>query len=306
MAQFDIQLAAAPVSWGVTEVAEGAARVPWGRVMDEIAGAGYAATELGPYGYYPTDAAELRAALDAHDLALTSAFVPLPLHDSAAFEQVQDEALRIGRLLADLGAGYIVLASAGDEHRARLAGRVPADGSAGLSAEQWRAAAAGLQALARRSHELGLRAVFHHHAGTYVETPDELATLCRLTDPDLVAVCLDTGHYVYGGGNAREALATYGERVSYVHLKDIDGARLEQARAQGWSFVEAVERGVFTALGRGVADIAGCVADLQARDYHGWAVVEQDIIGERDADGRTPLEGMMAAREYLRGLGLRD
>jgi inosose dehydratase len=299
-------LAAAPVSWGITEVVEGVARLPWGQVMDEIAGAGYAATELGPYGYYPTDAAELREALDTHDLMLTSAFVPLPLHDSTAFEQAQDEALRIGRLLADLGAGYIVLSSAGDERRARLAGRVPADGSAGLSAEQWRAAAAGLQALARRCGELGLRAVFHHHAGTYVETPDELATLCRLTDPDLVAVCLDTGHYVYGGGKAREALATYGERVSYVHLKDIDGARLEQARAQGWSFVEAVERGVFTGLGSGVADIAGCVADLQARGYHGWAVVEQDIIGERDADGRTPLEGMMAAREYLRGLGIRD
>lgn len=299
MAQSDIRLAAAPVSWGVTEVAEGAALFPWSQVMDEIAGAGYAATELGPYSYYPTDAAGLRAALDARGLALTSAFVPLPLRDSAAFEQAQDEALRIGRLLADLGAGYIVLSDAGDERRARLSGRVPADGGAGLSDEQWRAAAAGLQALARRAGELGLRAVFHHHAGTYVETPDELATLCRLTAPDLVGICLDTGHYVYGGGDPRQALATYGERVSYVHLKDIDGARLEQARAQGWSFVEAVERGVFTALGCGVADIAGCVADLRARGYQGWAVVEQDIIGERDADGRTPLEGMTAAREYL-------
>jgi hypothetical protein len=33
-------------------------------------------------------------------------------------------------------------------------------------------------------------------------------------------------------------------------------------------------------------------------------VVEQDILGERDTDGRTPLEGMSAARAYLRGLGL--
>ena len=55
---------------------------------------------------------------------------------------------------------------------------------------------------------------------------------------------------------------------------------------------------------RGVADIAGCVADLQARGYRGWAVVEQDMLGDRDSEGRTPLEGMSAAREYLRGLGL--
>jgi inosose dehydratase len=304
MAANEIKLAAAPVSWGVTEVAEGAARLPWAQVMDEIARAGYAATELGPYGFYPTDPGDLRAALVVRGLALTSAFVPLPLHDAEALEQAQEEALQIARLLAGLGAGYIVLSSAGDERRAALAGRVPADGGAGLSAAQWRVAAAGLEALARRCRELGLRAVFHHHAGTYVETPDELATLCRLADPQLIGVCLDTGHYVYGGGDPREALATYGERISYVHLKDIDGAKLAQARAAGWNFVEAVEHGVFSALGRGAADIAGCVADLQSRGYCGWAVVEQDILGERDADGRTPLEGMSAARAYLRGLGL--
>src|SRR5262245_59001139 len=205
---YEIKLAAAPVSWGVTEVAEGAARLGWGQVMDEIAQAGYAATELGPYGYYPTDPGELRVALAARGLALTSAFVPLPLHDAAALEQAQDEALQIGRLLAGLGAGYIVLASAGDERRAALAGCVPADGSAGLTEAQWRAAAAGLEALARRCRELGLRSVFHHHTATYVETPDELATLCRLTEPDLIGVCLDTGHYLYGGGNPRQALAT--------------------------------------------------------------------------------------------------
>src|SRR5262245_42104815 len=100
--RYEIKLAAAPVSWGVTEVDEGAARLPWSQVMDEIAQAGYAATELGPYGFYPTDSAELRAALAARGLTLTSAFVPLPLHDAAALEQAQDEALEIGRLLAAL------------------------------------------------------------------------------------------------------------------------------------------------------------------------------------------------------------
>ena len=304
MQQSAIKPAAAPVSWGITEVAAGAARIPWEQVMDEIARAGYAATELGPYGYYPTDATSLGAALATRGLALTSAFVPLPLHDADALDQAQDEALRIGRLLSELGAEYIVLSSAGDAFRAGLAGRVPADGSAGMDEAQWHAAATGLETLARRCRALGLRAVFHHHAGTYVETPDELATLCHLTDPDLIGVCLDTGHYLYGGGNPREALATYGTRVRYIHLKDVDAARLEQARAGGWNFVEGVERGVFTALGRGAAAIAGCVSDLQSRGYRGWAVVEQDILGERDADGRAPLEGMTAARDYLRELGI--
>lgn len=299
-----IYLAAAPVSWGITEVAEGVPRLPWQQVMDEIARAGYAATELGPYGYYPAGADELRAALEARGLALTSAFVPLPIHDMAAFPAAADEAVQIARLLAALGAGYIVLSSAGDARRAALAGRVPPDGSAGLDAAGWAAAAAMIEQLALRCRDLGVQAVFHHHAGTYVETPAELGELLRRTSVEALGVCLDTGHYVYGGGDPREALATLGDRIPYVHLKDIDGDRLAQARSEGWSFVAAVERGVFTALGQGIADIAGCVADLRARGYHGWAVVEQDMLGARDALGRTPLEGMTAARNYLRGLGV--
>lgn len=299
-----IHLAAAPVSWGVTEVAAGTVQFAWQQVMDEIAQAGYAATELGPFGYYPTDAADLRAALKSRGLALTSAFVPLPLHDMAAFPAAAEEALHIGRLLADLGASFLVLSSAGDERRSALAGQIPPDDDRGLDADGWRAAAQAVEDLARRARDLGLDTVFHHHAGTYVETPAELARLCALTDPALVGVCLDTGHYLYGGGAPRAAIAAYGARIRYVHLKDIDGARLAQAREAGWSFVQGVERGVFCALGRGAAEIAGCVADLRARGYQGWAVVEQDILGERDADGRTPLEGMRAAHVYLSGLGL--
>lgn len=299
-----IRLAAAPVSWGVTEVAAGAARLPWDQVMHEIALAGYAATELGPYGYYPTDAIELRAALQGHRLALTSAFVPLPLHDAVALAQAQDAVMVIAGLLAELGAEYIVFAAEGDERRMALAGRVPDDGGASLSTTQWQAAAHGLEQIARRCQGVGLRAVFHHHAGTYVETPDELAQLCALTDAALIGICLDTGHFVYGGGDPCAALALYGERVRYVHLKDIDVGRLAQARRQGWSFVEAVAQGVFTALGSGGASIAACVAALQSRGYCGWAVVEQDILGACDADGRAPLAGMRAAYEYLRTLGV--
>ena len=43
----------APVSWGVFEVESGGAQLPWPRVLDEIASAGYEGTELGPWGYLP-------------------------------------------------------------------------------------------------------------------------------------------------------------------------------------------------------------------------------------------------------------
>ena len=299
-----IRLAAAPVSWGVTEVASGAARQPWTQVMDEIAVAGYAATELGPYGYYPTDAATLRAALAQRGLTLASAFVPLPLSAPVHFADAAAEALVIGQLLADLGATAIVLSDAGDARRAASAGQLAPDAIVGIDATDWDRAAELIAALARQMRTLGLDTVFHHHAGTYVETPAELAALCSRVPAELVGICLDTGHYVYGGGHPREALAHYGARIRYLHLKDVAAESLARARAAGQDFVTAVASGVFTALGSGCADIAGVVADVRASGYRGWAVVEQDIIGERDAAGRTPLAGVTAARELLRTLGI--
>jgi inosose dehydratase len=293
--------AAAPVSWGVTR---SGSPFPWPQVLDEIRAAGFGATELGAPGFFPTNPTQLRTALAERDLTLTAAYAGLPLHDTHAFQGARAETLRLGRLLADIGARFIVLAADGDERRANLAGRVPIDGSAGLSTEQWRVAAHNLELLVRDLASLGLSAVFHHHAGTYVETADELATLCQLTDPALLGICLDTGHYLYGGGDPCEALATHGERIRYVHLKDIDADRLNEARGNGWTFNEAVAHGVSPALGSGHAKIAECVAILQARGYDGWVVVEQDVFGGRDAAGRTPLESMRAARTYLRRRGI--
>ena len=48
--------------------------------------------------------------------------------------------------------------------------------------------------------ETGLRTVFHHHCAGYVETPAEVDTLMQRTDPNLVGLCFDTGHYRFGGG----------------------------------------------------------------------------------------------------------
>ena len=50
-----IKVGNAPVSWGVMEVAGWGEQIPYGKVLDEIAEAGYAGTELGPYGYFPTE-----------------------------------------------------------------------------------------------------------------------------------------------------------------------------------------------------------------------------------------------------------
>src|SRR2546430_17536801 len=63
-------------------------------------------------------------------------------------------------------------------------------------------------------------------------------------------LCLDTGHYTVGGGDAVALAREAGERVGYVHLKDVD-ARLADAGPEGrMGFLDAVRDGLFRPLGQ--------------------------------------------------------
>jgi inosose dehydratase len=75
-----------------------------------------------------------------------------------------------------------VLADAGDERRKDVAGRVPGDGSAGLSDAAWEIFADGANEVARRAAARGLATSFHPHAATYVETPEEIDAFLGRTD----------------------------------------------------------------------------------------------------------------------------
>jgi inosose dehydratase len=289
----------APVSWGVYEADR--PNPPFGDVLDAIARAGYEGTELGPYGYLPTDPAPLARELSARGLALGSSFVPIPLEDETARSASLAHALRVARLLASQGVRELIVADDEDERRARIAGRVNGNGQ-GWSDAQWRAAAGTLDALAARLRdELGMTVVVHHHAGTFVETPAEVERLLEQTDAGTVGLLLDTGHYVYGGGDPLDLLRRHGARVKYVHLKDARGSELERVRATDIAMDEAWRRGVFCPLGEGVVDFPGVVEALRARGYQGWLIVEQDVVP--DAQGRLrpdPFQSAAHSRAYLR------
>jgi inosose dehydratase len=140
-------------------------------------------------------------------------------------------------------------------------------------------------------------------AGSYLATPDDQMRLCALADPDLVGICLDTGHYSYSFGNPRDAIRQYGRRIRYIHLKDVDPAVRERVASNGLDFYGAVRAGVFTPLGRGCAQIGDVVSDLLSAGYQGWLVAEQDVLMPL-AKGGTPFENARKSREFLRQFGL--
>lgn len=294
-----IQIASAPVSWGIYEFEGIEPRFTYSTVLDQIVEAGYTGIELGPYGYLPTDAEVLRHELETRKLRLLSAFVPVPLVDDRAYEVGIQESLKVGRLLSELGAIYIVLADDNGKVPDLVARAGQRTGSV-LSSDEWDAVAKRVNLIAQRlQEETGLSVVFHHHCAGYVETPDETRALFDRVD-DSVGLCFDTGHWHYAGGDALAGIAEYGERIRHLHLKDCHPDIARACRAQGKNYFQAVEAGVFCPLGQGEVDFAGVMRALTERAYSGWAVVEQDILTDDDS---TPLRYAIANRDYLRQLG---
>ena len=293
----NIKVGNAPVSWGVMEVAGWGEQIPYGKVLDEIADAGYAGTELGPYGYFPTEPNELAAELSARQLQLVASFVPIPLAHPQRHDAGYQEAMRVAQLLAQSGARLIVLADEMSKARMAVSGRVD-ESRDGMSDSQWEGAAQILGRIAEACRELGLSAVFHHHAGTFVETTKEVARLCDSIDADLLGLCLDTGHYFFGGGDPVDAVRLFGARIRHLHLKDVQLPILEAARRDGLGFLEAVRRGVFCELGEGAIDFNTVIQEMTAGGYSEWAIVEQDV--DTRNEGVKPFESALRSRQYLR------
>ena len=295
----NIKVGNAPVSWGVMEVADWGEQIAYGTVLDEIKRAGYVGTELGPFGYFPTEPNELMSELSARDLQLVASFVPIPLAHPDRHEEGYQEAMTVAQLLARAGARLIVLADEMSESRMKVSGRVD-ETRDGMTKTQWDGAARILQRIAEACRELRLSAVFHHHAGTFIETPKEIARLCENTDPDLLGLCLDTGHYFFGGGDPVDAVRSYGARIRHLHLKDVQLPVLEAARREGLGFLAAVRRGVFCELGDGAVDLKKVITKMSDWGYSDWAIVEQDV-DTRAADV-NPLESAIRSRQYLRNI----
>src|SRR5581483_5681324 len=113
-------------------------------------------------------------------------------------------AAEVAGTLAALGCGAIVLACAGTPDRDAVAGRAAPEHA--LTGDAWRAFVDLVRRAAEAAAERGLRAYFHNHAATYVETPDEVGRLLEAVPAAAMGLCLDTGHYAFGGGEPAQAL----------------------------------------------------------------------------------------------------
>ena len=302
-----IRVGNAPCSWGSLEWQDHAQDQPgYARMLDELSATGYTGTELGDWGFMPTDPQRLAHELTSRSLTMTGAFVPVAFANPDMHKAGAVLALQTAKLVASVqdpvNPPFIVLA---DDNcsvpiRTLNAGRITPDMS--LKSAAWQTYGQGVNMVAQAvSETTGLRCVFHPHCGGWVESPEEIDALLEHTDANVVGLVFDTGHYTWGagfeqGGDIGRALDRYKSRIAYVHLKDCQPDIAQRAVQSGWGYHDSVRNGVFCELGNGRVNFREVVEWLTNVGYSGFVTVEQDVLPGMG----MPKESAARNRKFLR------
>ena len=293
----NIKIGSAPDSWGVW-FTDDPKQIPWSRFLDEIAEAGYAWTELGPYGYLPTEFGVLKAELEKRNLQAAAGFVMHPLDQPDAWPKIEADTIGLGKLLPDLGATYLVLIE--DLYTDPFSGKQIA--SATLDDDGWKRLIDTVNRVAELTKSrFDLQMVFHPHTDTHIQYEPQIERFLADTDPTAVSLCFDVGHHAYRGGDPVTFLQKHHARIPYLHLKSVDPQKQQQVIDNNIPFALAVADDMFCEPSRGVVDFPALVKLMLEIDYHGFAIVEQDMY---PCPFDKPLPIAKRTRAYLREIGM--
>lgn len=294
-----LHLGTAPDSWGVWNPSGDPLQTPWTRYLDEVVAAGYTWVELGPLGYLPTDAAVLRDELDRRGLVLTGGTVFAALHRGGqALIDAKTACDAEAATLVPMGARYLIVLPDGySDMQGNLTGPTT------LTDDEWDDLTGGMSELARYvKGEHGLELVAHPHADTHLGTQAEIERFLDETDPDDVNLCLDTGHVAYCGADNLRIIGDYPERVTYVHLKQVDVAIRARVREERLGFAQAVRLGVMVEPPLGEPDMPTLLTALAGLDRDLFCIVEQDMY---PCDFDAPLPIARRTFSYLESCGMK-
>ena len=270
-----------------------------------MAASGYEWIELGPFGYLPTDPKKLSAELAARNLKLSAGTVFERLHQSesrgdSAWNSVWTQIEDVARLTAAVGGKHVVVIP--EMWRDPSTGAVLEDRN--LTAEQWQKKTTGMNELGKAMFEkYGVRAQYHPHADSHVDTEENVYRFLDGTDGEFVNLCLDTGHISYCGGDNIAIIERAPERIGYLHLKQVDPEVRAKVEAEDLPFGEAVKLGAMTEPPRGIPEMPPLLAAVEKLGIDVFAIVEQDMYPcEVDA----PLPIAKRTRQYLGSCGVRS
>lgn len=188
---------------------------------------------------------------------------------------------RLAGLLAKLGAERLVI---GPGFRA----------PGGMTDDVLAEAAETINRIAQATIKHGVLACLHPHIGTEIWYGNEVDAAIRLTDPELVGFAPDTAHLTKGGMNAADVIRRLGNRVAYVHLKDLTPAEADAEARASFQLLAANQRlPIFCEPGLGTIDFPPIMDALRDIRYCGFLTVEVD------QSTSTPRNSMKLCRDYL-------
>lgn len=213
--------------------------------LDAIAVAGYTGIELFDGNLLPFEDSmgTFTDAVRASGLEVTGVYSGGHFIYADAHE---DELSRFDRSLA-------LAAAAGARHYVVGGGAIR---STGRRDKDFAVAGGFLNAVTERAQAAGLIASYHPHLGSLAQTPEQIDALFAATT---IGLCADVAHLAGGGGDPAAIIRRYADRLTYVHLKDIDLA------TSG-----------FVPLGEGDLDLGGIVDAVVDAGYDDWVTVELD------------------------------
>ncbi|MCA0437652.1 MAG: sugar phosphate isomerase/epimerase [Actinobacteria bacterium] len=286
-----------PDQWGVW-FPEDPVQIPWRQALREMAEAGFSIMETGPFGYFPTDPAELKVVMADHGFRVVAGTGWGILHKEEAWADTERTFRAIGATHAAVGAEYVVHLP--PMFRDEKTGEFTDERV--LTGKAWDLYIANANRLGRiMKEDYGLQMVLHPHGDSHIETRGDIDRIFQATDPNYVGFCLDTGHIVYGQGDCIDLIKTYPDRISYVHIKAMDPELVKQAHDDDWPFVAAVHKGVSVAPPEGEPKMPALIEALADLDKELYVVCEQDMYG---CDPSFPKPNSIKTREYLASCGL--
>ncbi|HEY1722995.1 MAG TPA: sugar phosphate isomerase/epimerase family protein [Magnetospirillaceae bacterium] len=232
------------------------------RAIRDIAEAGYEGVELfdGNLLDYADRISAFRKLLSDSGVKLVAAYSGA----NFIFDDILDEELARLTLVAE-AAG-----AAGAEHLVVGGG---AKRATGIRPDDYKKLGAALDKVVAIAEAHGLRAHYHPHLSTIVETPEQVRTVFQHTEIDF---CPDTAHLAAAGGDPAALIREHRNRISYVHLK-------------GWRH----EPFAFTPLDQGDLDMKLVMKALDEIGYGGWVTVELDSWPD-------PKEGATRSMAFLK------
>jgi inosose dehydratase len=203
----------------------------------------------------------------------------------------------IGQVSRELGLTEVYMAASLTPERWAVSGHVkPSDA---LSSDAYDVFAQTLNRAAEATLQHGVRASFHNHVGSFIETRAEIDELFSRVDHALVFHGPDIGHLAWAGDDVVSYLREYISGVTTLRVRDIDPAILAKGVSKGWDYTQFSNNRIFTELGQGLVDIPALFDVLRDASFQGWVVVETDVTQRS-----TALESATVSRNYLRTLDI--